>query len=357
MPVGEPRLPDRVSRDLGGVRAYPTGSGTTALLVALEAVGVRGRRVLIPAITCPNVAIAVLAAGGRPVAVDVSRRDCTIDPTSVAAALDDRTAAIVAVDAFGYPADMAALQRLGREHGVPVIEDACQALGGRADGMPLGVRGSLGTISFGYAKPLTLEGGGLLIAPDPAFHDRIDQLLRRSAFGRLRGARNALALRLMRRGRNRTLAFLARRMALFHYGMPPASARLLPAAWDRFMDERESNMANLKRAAAAVAALPGVRPFAYEGDEWLPWRYSFCLPDQPDGAADLLRRLEAGGIRTTRLYRPVGERVPLEPGPPLPGAEWVAARVVNLAYPTTSRDTRALADRLESLAFHDGVGA
>lgn len=347
--MSDSHLLDRLSRDFAGAQVFMTGSGTTALAVALEAIGVEGRRVLIPALTCPNVAIAVLAAGGRPVAVDVSPLDYTLDPASVADALDEQTAAIMAVDPFGYPADLEALKRVVAGTGVAVIEDACQAYGGRVDGTMLGARGSLGAISFGYSKPLALEGGGLLITTDPAYGAAIQALLNRPGFSRLREIRNRLALRLMKAGFNRSLAFLAGRLRLFHYGIPPKTRDMLPVAWDRFMDARSAVVANLRRVAAAVAALPGVRTFAYRDDDWMPWRYSFLLPEQPDLATALLRRLDNHGIRTTQLYRPVVDVLPLQPGPPVPGADSLVHRTANLVYRTTPEATAHLAERLERL--------
>lgn len=348
--VSESRLLEQLSQDFADAQVFLTGSGTTALAVALEAIGVKGRRVLIPALTCPNVGIAVLAAGGRPVAVDVSPLDYTLDPSSVAAALDEETAAVVAVDPFGYPADLEALKGVVAGTGVAVIEDACQACGGRVDGTMLGARGSLGAISFGYSKPLSLEGGGLLIATDSRYGGAIHDILARPGFSRLREIRNRMALRLMKGGLNRSLAFLASRLRLLHYGIPPRIRDMLPGEWDRFMDTRAATLANLERVAAAVAALPGVGTFAYRGNDWLPWRYSFLLPEHPYRATELLRRLHRHGIRTTRLYRPLSDLLPLDPGPPVPCAESLARRTANLVYPSTPEATAVLAARLERLA-------
>jgi perosamine synthetase len=94
-----------------------------------------------------------------------------LDPKAAAAAITDRTAALLPVHIFGYPADMPAFERLGR----PIVEDACEALGARHhDGPRVGGRGNPAVFGFYANKQLTTGEGGMVTVADPAMKERID---------------------------------------------------------------------------------------------------------------------------------------------------------------------------------------
>jgi dTDP-4-amino-4,6-dideoxygalactose transaminase len=139
------------------------GNGTDAITIALRALGVRpGDEVVVPSFTFYATAEAVVTAGARPVFCDVDADTRNVTPDSVRAVLTTRTAAIVAVDLFGCPASVPAL----RELGLPVLEDAAQALGATFDGRHAGALGDAATISFYPSKNLGGFGDGGAIATD-----------------------------------------------------------------------------------------------------------------------------------------------------------------------------------------------
>lgn len=137
-------------------------SGKGALISALVALGIGpGDEVLVPAYTYIATALSVLAAGAIPVIVDVDD-SCTMSPTAVEAAITPNTKAIIPVHMQGMPADMAALCAIAEKHGIYVLEDACQAVGGSFQGKKLGTWGDAGAYSYNYFKNISAgEGGGL----------------------------------------------------------------------------------------------------------------------------------------------------------------------------------------------------
>jgi dTDP-4-amino-4,6-dideoxygalactose transaminase len=154
----------------GGVAV---GSGTAALHLALLALGVgAGDEVLIPSFTCAALLHAVRAAGAAPRPVDVDPVTFDMDPDAARRARTARTRAVIAVHAFGRPADMGPLTALG----VPVVEDAAQALGATAGGRPVGGAGAVGVFSFYATKLITTGEGGMLVASDPRILDRARDL-------------------------------------------------------------------------------------------------------------------------------------------------------------------------------------
>lgn len=159
--------------------AVGVSSGTDALKLAYLAVGVGpGDEVVVPANTFIATAEAVSHIGATPVFADCLPETANIDPASVERACTDRTRAIVAVHLYGQPADMDALLEVGRQRGIPVIEDACQAHGATYHGRPVGSLGSVAAFSFYPGKNLgALGDGGAVTTCDPDIAGRV-RLLR-----------------------------------------------------------------------------------------------------------------------------------------------------------------------------------
>jgi len=166
----------RYARQLGIRHAIGVNSGTEALTLALQAVGVKpGDEV----ITAPNTFIAtvgaIVAAGARPVFVDVNAEH-NLDPGLVEAAITPRTRALMPVHLSGNPADMPVLMEIARRRGIPVVEDACQAFTAAIDGRFVGAWGDAAGFSLHPLKPLNVWGDGGIIATgsdDIAHHLRL----------------------------------------------------------------------------------------------------------------------------------------------------------------------------------------
>jgi dTDP-4-amino-4,6-dideoxygalactose transaminase len=170
---------DAVAHRSGTAAAVGVCSGTAALHLALLGLGVGpGDVVLVPTLTFVATANAAVYTGAEPLFVDCTRRDGNVDVDLVAAALADlaaagrRVAAVLPVDLFGACADYAALLPVCAAAGVPVVEDAAEALGATRAGRAAGSFGRVGAFSFNGNKILTTSGGGMLVSDDLPLLDR-----------------------------------------------------------------------------------------------------------------------------------------------------------------------------------------
>lgn len=152
--------------------AQAVSSGTAALRIALAALGIgRGDDVIIPAFTFVATAEAVIQAGANLVVVDVDE-SLNIDPNAIEAAITPATRAIIAVHMLGAPADMEAIGRIARKHGLKVIEDAAQAVGGSYRGRYLGTLSDAGCFSFDAGKVMITGEGGMVVTNDYGTFER-----------------------------------------------------------------------------------------------------------------------------------------------------------------------------------------
>ncbi len=157
---------------VGAPFASAVSSGTTALHLALRAVGVRDGDEVITSpfsfVASANVAVYERA---RPVFADIDPVTLNLDPGAASAAVTDRTAALLPVHIFGYPADIPAFERLG----LPIVEDACEALGAvHANGTPVGGNGHPAAFGFYANKQLTTGEGGMLTSAHSEIKERVD---------------------------------------------------------------------------------------------------------------------------------------------------------------------------------------
>jgi perosamine synthetase len=145
---------------VGAAHASAVSSGTAALHLALRAVGVGpGDEVVTSPFSFVASANSILYERARAVFVDIDPRTLNLDADAAAAAITERTSALLPVHIFGYPADTPALER----HGLPIVEDACEALGAvHADGVPVGGRGHPAAFGFYANKQLVTGEGGML---------------------------------------------------------------------------------------------------------------------------------------------------------------------------------------------------
>jgi dTDP-4-amino-4,6-dideoxygalactose transaminase len=165
---------------LGCAQVVGLSSGTDALLAPLMALGVQpGDEVVVPVYSFFATAGVVSRLGATPVFVDVEPVWHNLDPQALGKALERhrRVKAIVPVHLYGAPCDMAAITALGKARGIPIVEDACQAIGTRIGGRMAGTLGLCGAFSTFPSKNLGGPGdGGFLATDDEGFAARIRQL-------------------------------------------------------------------------------------------------------------------------------------------------------------------------------------
>lgn len=151
---------------IGAKHVISTNTGTDALILALRAVGVGPcSEVITVTNTFYATAGAVVAVGARPVFVDCDER-YQIDPARVREAITPKTKAIVPVHWAGCSPDIGALLDVAGEHGLPVVEDACPAVGAYVGGKHVGTFGACGAFSMHPLKPLNVMGDGGMVATD-----------------------------------------------------------------------------------------------------------------------------------------------------------------------------------------------
>lgn len=144
-------------------------SGTAALHLALVLLGVEaGDRVAVQSLTFSATANACRYVGAIPVFIDSEPGSWNMDPDRLAEALDGGgIAAVITVDLYGQCADYGRIRALCEQHGVPLIEDAAEALGATYDGRPAGGFGSIAALSFNGNKIITTSGGGAMVTDSP----------------------------------------------------------------------------------------------------------------------------------------------------------------------------------------------
>ncbi|WP_032405619.1 DegT/DnrJ/EryC1/StrS family aminotransferase [Rhodococcoides fascians] len=156
----------------GAQHAVATNSGTSALLVSLQALGIgEGDEVLVPGFTYVATYAAIVHARAVPVLVEIDE-SLTIDPKDLERKVTDKTKAVIAVHMLGNPCDMDAVTAAANRHGLHVIEDACQAAGASFRGRRVGSLGTLAAFSFNRYKVMSAGEGGMVTTSDPSLYER-----------------------------------------------------------------------------------------------------------------------------------------------------------------------------------------
>lgn len=184
------RFEELVAEATGSARAIATVNGTAALHVALYLAGVgRDDLVVTQPLTFVATANAIHYCGAEPVFVDVDsdtlglspqavrrflEEDCTVrsDGTVLRTADARRIAAVVPMHTFGFPARMTEIATVCEEFGLPLVEDAAEALGSSIGDRHVGLYGTAGVFSFNGNKTITTGGGGMIVTNDESFADR-----------------------------------------------------------------------------------------------------------------------------------------------------------------------------------------
>lgn len=145
-------------------------SGHAALAAALVGMGIGpGDEVIVPAYTYIATAMAVVAVGAVPIIAEIDET-LMLDPKDVEKKITSRTKAVIPVHMQGNPCDMDGIMAVAKKHGIFVLEDACQAVGGHFKGKRLGTIGDAGALSFNYFKVISAgEGGALLTSNNDIF--------------------------------------------------------------------------------------------------------------------------------------------------------------------------------------------
>lgn len=147
-------------------------SGFGAIVSALIGLGIGpGDEVIVPAYTYIATALAVTSVGAIPVIADIDET-LTIDPAEVEKKISKNTKAVIPVHIQGFPCNLDAIKAIAEKHGIAIVEDACQSIGGRYKGRFLGTIGDAGAYSFNYYKVITAGEGGALVTNSRQIYER-----------------------------------------------------------------------------------------------------------------------------------------------------------------------------------------
>lgn len=179
------RFEERFRQHLSVQYSIATSSCTGALHMGMAALGIGpGDEVIMADTNWIATAAPIVHLGAKPVFVDILPDSWCIDPEQAEAAITPKTKAIIAVHLYGNLCDMNRLLAIGEKYGIPVIEDAAEAIGSVYHGNRAGSMGAFGTFSFHGTKTLTTGEGGMFVTNDA---DLFEKVLTLSNHGRARG--------------------------------------------------------------------------------------------------------------------------------------------------------------------------
>lgn len=292
----------------GVTHAVTTSNGTTALHLALTALGIGpGDEVIVPDLTFAASANAVIHAGAKPVLVDVDAEYWNMDPAALEAALSPKTKAIMPVHLYGHPCDMDPILAFAKKHRLLVIEDCAEALGAEYKGRKVGTFGDASCFSFFSNKVITTGEGGMVLTENKKLFDRMTML--------------------RDHGMSRQKRYWHEE-AGFNYRMTNVQAAIGVAQLEqihRFLDQR---LRIAKRYHEGLKGLPGITlPPEMPWAKNIFWLYSILVDGKASGIErdPLIRNLSKEGVETRSLFYPLHVQPPY---------------ASNRAFPVTDRLSR-----------------
>jgi len=321
--------------------------GTTAIYIACKIIGDSNGygEVIVPAVGCLSIPQAVALSGHQPVFADVDLVTGCLCPLDLSRRITPLTRAILPIHIFGSIVDVRKLSEIAARHGIPVVEDACHAFGGRMAGQPVGSWGMFSIASFGGTKTIGGLGGGALLFDDAGLRRDVDRHIM-SLDPALPGAEAELLAVSHRNLYHAVVDFrratAQRTMALTVGCMSAAYSPLLlsrsevPSEAIKAITASVASLERLtaQRLAAArfydgvISHTPCNRvPIEVIETNEAVWRYTFTCPS-PGSTLSLTRALRRAGIHASNHYWSLADI--WDGSADLPNAAWFQQRVVNL---------------------------
>lgn len=274
----------RFAERSGAPHAVAVSSGTAGLHLALTVLGTGpDHEVITSPFAVPATANAIRQTGARVVFADIEPHSLNLDPASARQAMSERTRAVLAVHTFGLPADMAGLKALG----VPVLEDACEALGTVVDEHPVGSLGDLGVFGFYPNKQITTGEGGMVVTANAEHADRI---------------------RALRNHGRRGDAWLDQWEPGFNYRLGEMACALGLAQLNRLDEILQRREAIATRYCKALQDIPGIRLPTINPDgrhSWFVFVIRFESPLPATARDRILFAMAERGIQCGRYFAPL----------------------------------------------------
>jgi perosamine synthetase len=277
------RFEEAFAATTGTRYAVACSSGTAGLQAALARLGVGpGDEVITSSFSFISSANVILFQHATPVFAEMDELTFNIDPDAIEAAITPRTRAILPVHIFGYPCQIDRISEIARRHGIPVVEDACEALGASIDGRQVGSFGNPAVYGFYPNKQITTGEGGMITTDDPD----VERELRS----------------IVNQGRSDSGDGLVHQRLGFNFRMDEMSAAVGLAQLEKLEMMLEGRARVARRYNQLLDAVPGVeRP--YEGPHPRSW---FIYPVRLDASIDRQAVIDGMAERgvATRPYLP-----------------------------------------------------
>lgn len=333
---------------VGAKFAVAVSSGTAALHAAMYATGIgQGDEVIVPPMTFAATANSVVFQGGVPLFVDVDADTLLIDPQLIENRISPKTKAIIAVDYAGHPCNYGSLKKIAERHRLPLVADACHALGATYQGSSAGTLADLNVFSFHPVKHITTGEGGM-ITTDNEEYDRRMRIFRNHGITtdhRQREAQASWFYEMVDLGYNY-------RITDFQCALGMSQLLKLP----RWLEHRRKIAA---RYDEAFAKMKGIEPLAIKSDIQHAYHlYVVRVYKDEVGIdrANFFRELRARGIGVNVHYIPVHMhpyyRSKFGTGPGLcPVAEAAYEQIISLPmYPAMSdNDVQFVIDTVKQI--------
>ena len=307
---------------LGVKHVLAVNSGTAALHAALLALDIKqGDEVLLPSFTFVATANAVVAAGAKPVFVDVKRDDSTIDVSDLKSKITKKSKVVIPVHLYGHPADMDEIGELADKHSIKVVEDACQSLGSTFKKKQTGTFGAMGCFSMYASKVLTAGEGGAVATDSDELADKIKMI-------RNHGMVEGYDTRVL--GLNLRLPELS-----------AAVAKIQMQKLAKMLELRRRNSELLSKLLLPTAQKRGIKIPQETADKKFNWYlYTVAFEGKRDAIKDALVKENIGA---TVYYNPPVHKTPfymqLVGKAKLPSTEWAADHVLSLpVHPQVTGD-------------------
>ncbi len=304
-----------VSAWLGGRLTKPIATGTWAIACLLLAIGETRpkRRLALPAFLCHNPLAAALYAGWSPVFCDVDPATGTPNIQTWRKAMDSGVDAVLLVHLFGNPESLKTLAHECQMRDVFLIEDACQALGAKVDGLPCGSFGDASVLSFGHTKQIDAGGGAMLASENEELLARVTEIAAQAEPCSTSSRKDALNA-YKRRFYNAKIRMQESGSTALA-GLADDYVHLVPSRWQGDCEAIISGLAELdkrtverrRKASLYRQLLSDSGVLEVGGHETSsPWRFCFRLPGIDRSTQESIAdRVRANGVNLSNWYLPL----------------------------------------------------
>ena len=309
------------ARYMGMKHAVAVNSGTSALHLVVRALGLGpGHEMITSPFTFVATSNCALFEGATPVFVDIDEDTWNMDVTQIEAAITRQTRLLMPVHIFGRPMPMDAVMKIGRRHKLPVVEDACEALGATYKGRKAGTFGVASTFAFYPNKQMTTGEGGMLVTDD----DRIAML----------------AKSMRNQGRDPQAGWLAHARLGYNYRLADINCALgltQLARIETFIAARQRVAGRYIRKLSEVEELVMPAPYREGRISWFVFVVRLADRFTSEDRDAVMAHLSARGIGTNNYFSPVHlqkfyrEQFGFKPGD-FPVTEKIAARTIALPF-------------------------